>query len=79
MLRAEFTIEPFVTGDRGAHGRAALAVVTGTAVLVDDGPFGTTLEGDDEQVLSTLADALRAAFGAGATRVSLQVARPDDA
>lgn len=79
MLRAEFTVEPFVRGDRGAHGRAALAVVSGSSVLVDDGPFGTTLEGDDEVVLSTLAETLRAGFEAGATCFSVQVTRPTDA
>lgn len=79
MLHADFTVEPWVTGERGEHGRAALDAVVGSGVFVDDGPFGTTLEGDDDRVLSALLTALRAAFAAGATRVSVQVARPSDA
>lgn len=79
MLRADFTVEPWVTGERGEHGRAALAAVAESGVLIDDGPFGTTLEGDDESVLTTLQSALHAAFAAGATRVSIQVTRPTDA
>lgn len=78
MLRADFTVEPWVTGDRGDHGRAALSSAAASGVLIDDGPFGTTLEGEDERVLSTLSAVLRAAFAGGATRVSVQVTRPDD-
>lgn len=78
MLKAEFTIEPFVTGDRGAHGEAALAVVRDSGLAFDDGPFGTSLTGDDSAVISILEEVLAEAMGRGATRVSLQLTRADD-
>ncbi len=43
---------------------------------MDVGPFGTSVSGDDAAVLATVDAILRAAIGAGATRVVLQVVRP---
>jgi uncharacterized protein YqgV (UPF0045/DUF77 family) len=74
-LLAEFTIEPFVEGEPGPHVRAAVEAAERSGVTVDFGPFGTTVSGDDEAVLTAVDRLLRAATGAGATRVSLQVAR----
>ena len=37
------------------------------------GPFGTSIDGDDELVVETVAAVLRAAMVHGATRVSIQV------
>ena len=37
---------------------------------VDFGPFGSSVEGDDDQVLAAADAVVRAAIGAGATRVS---------
>lgn len=75
MLKAEFTIEPFVTGDRGAYGDAALAVVKGSGLAFDDGPFGTSVTGDDAAVIATVGEVLAEAMERGATRVSLQLTR----
>ncbi|MDQ1460120.1 MAG: hypothetical protein QOI08_1604 [Actinomycetota bacterium] len=76
-LRIEFTVEPFKDGAPGPHVHAAVEAVRATGLAVDFGPFGSLVEGDDDQVLAA-ADALtRAAIGAGATRVSLQITRPD--
>jgi uncharacterized protein YqgV (UPF0045/DUF77 family) len=74
-LLAEFTIEPFVEGEPGPHVRAAVEAAERSGVTVDFGPFGTTVSGDDEAVLTAVDRLLRAATGAGATRVSLQVIR----
>jgi uncharacterized protein YqgV (UPF0045/DUF77 family) len=74
-LQAEFTIEPFVEGSPGPHVRAAVEAAQAAGLRVEFGPFGTAMSGDDEMVLSTIDAVLRAAIGAGATRVSLQLAR----
>jgi uncharacterized protein YqgV (UPF0045/DUF77 family) len=75
-LTVEFTIEPFVDGAPGPHVRAAVAAAERSGLAVDFGPFGTVVTGDDEAVLAAVDRILRAAVAAGATRVSLQVARP---
>ena len=59
-LELEFTVEPFEA-----------ARTTGGVLTV--GPFGTSLAGEREQVLAAVAEVVRAAIGAGATRVTLQV------
>jgi uncharacterized protein YqgV (UPF0045/DUF77 family) len=74
-LVVEFTIEPFVEGEPGPHVRAAVEAAERSGVTVDFGPFGTTVSGDDEAVLTAVDRLLRAATGAGATRVSLQMVR----
>lgn len=76
-LRLEFTIEPFVQGDPGPHVHAGLQAAAGEGVTVDFGPFGTTVAGPSDPVLDAAGRILRAAIGAGATRISLQVARAD--
>ena len=75
-LTVEFTIEPFVDGAPGPHVRAAVDAAERSGLAVDFGPFGTMVTGDDEAVLAAVDRILRAAVAAGATRVSLQVARP---
>jgi uncharacterized protein YqgV (UPF0045/DUF77 family) len=74
-LQAEFTIEPFVEGAPGPHVRAAVEAAQAAGLGVEFGPFGTSMSGDDDTVLRTLDAVLRAAIDAGATRVSLQLAR----
>jgi uncharacterized protein YqgV (UPF0045/DUF77 family) len=74
-LTVEFTIEPFVDGAPGPHVRAAVEAAERSGLAVDFGPFGTTVAGDDEAVLAAVDSILRAAVAAGATRVSLQVAK----
>ena len=74
-LTVEFTIEPFVEGEPGPHVRAAVEAAEAAGVTVDFGPFGTTVAGGDDAVLSAVDRLLRAATAAGATRVSLQVVR----
>ena len=82
-LVAEFTVEPFVGGDPGPHVRAALAAAedaaAGSGLRVEFGPFGTVVAGEDTAVLDAVDAVVRSAVAAGATRLSLQVARPDGA
>jgi uncharacterized protein YqgV (UPF0045/DUF77 family) len=73
MITAEFTIEPFVEGDPGPHVLAAIEVAESAGLAVEIGPFGTSVSGDPEVVLSTVDGILRAAVANGATRISLQV------
>jgi uncharacterized protein YqgV (UPF0045/DUF77 family) len=75
-LTVEFTIEPFVPGEPGPHVRAAVEAAERSGLAVDFGPFGTAVTGDDEALLAAVDRILRAAVAAGATRISLQVARP---
>ena len=75
-LTVEFTIEPFVPGEPGPHVRAAVEAAERSGLAVDFGPFGTAVTGDDEVVLAAVDRILRAAVAAGATRISLPVARP---
>jgi len=75
-LRIEFTVEPFHDGAPGPHVEAAVAAARAAGLVVDFGPFGSSVEGDDDQVLAAADAVSRAAIGAGATRVSMQITRP---
>jgi uncharacterized protein YqgV (UPF0045/DUF77 family) len=75
-LVVEFTIEPFVEGEPGPHVRAAVEAAERSGLAVVFGPFGTSVTGEDDAVLDAVDRILRAATAAGATRVSLQLARP---
>lgn len=70
---AEFTIEPFVEGEPGPHVRAAIDVAEAAGLVVEVGPFGTSVEGGSAAVLDAVDAVVRAAVDHGATRVSLQL------
>jgi uncharacterized protein YqgV (UPF0045/DUF77 family) len=72
-LVVEFTVEPFTEGNPGPHVQAAVGAAEASGLSVEFGPFGTVVRGDDGAVLDALDPIIRAAIGAGATRVSLQV------
>lgn len=74
-LTVEFTVEPFVAGQPGRHVQAAIEAARRSGLAVDVGPFGTSVSGDDDRVLDAVDAVVRAAVAAGATRVSLQLAR----
>ena len=74
---AEFTIEPFVEGAPGPHVAAGLDAVRTAGFEPEIGPFGSAVRGPLDQVAAAVADLLRAATEAGATRVSLQLSRPE--
>ncbi|MEU7022843.1 thiamine-binding protein [Streptomyces sp. NPDC046203] len=73
-LRVEFTTEPFDLDEAPAHAVVAREVIqSATLDAVDVGPFGNTVEGDADAVLTAVDALLRKSLEAGATRVSLQV------
>lgn len=72
-MRAEFTVEPFVEGQPGPHVRAAIDAAMASQATVDVGPFGTSVSGAPETVLDAVDAIMRAAVGAGASRVTLQL------
>ena len=76
-LRVEFTVEPFVPGSPGAHVQAAVDAARAHGLEIDFQAFGSALEGESPAVLDAVDAVLRAAIGAGATRVSYQVTRAD--
>ena len=74
-LQVEFTVEPFVEASPGPHVRAAVEAAESAGLTVEFGPFGTAVSGDDAVVLDAIDAIVRAAIGAGATRLSLQLFR----
>ncbi|CAB5060059.1 unannotated protein [freshwater metagenome] len=75
MLTVEFTIEPFVEGDPGAHVTAAVAAVEAHGIAVDFGPFGSLFSVDDKNLPIVIGDLLRVAYENGATFVNIAVSR----
>lgn len=71
----EFTVEPFVEGQPGPHVTQAVAAVESHGVKVDFGPFGSSFLVDVAVMPTVVADMMRAAYGNGATFVSVSVAR----
>ncbi len=76
-MQIEFTIEPFVDGNPGEHVRAAWQAVEALGAELTDGPFGSSSVVPADRVGEIVGDLLRAAFGAGAVRVSLHAERLD--
>ena len=76
-LRVEFTVEPFVDGEPGAHVSAALDAVRAAGLTPEMGPFSTTAEGDQPTVLDAVARLTTAAFDAGASRLSIHIDAAD--
>lgn len=78
-LVAEFTTEPFVGegGPAPEHALAALRVAEAAGLECDFGPLGTSVRGDSDAVVGALAEVLRMALAAGATRITVQ-AEVDD-
>ncbi len=75
MLTVEFTIEPFVEGDPGAHVTAAVAAVEAHGIAVDFGPFGSLFTAEEETLPMIVADLLKVAYSNGATFVYISVSR----
>jgi uncharacterized protein YqgV (UPF0045/DUF77 family) len=70
----EFTTEPFDLDEAPAHALVAREVVEAADLdAVDVGPFGNTVEGGTDGVLTAVDALLRRTLEAGATRISLQV------
>ena len=73
MITAEFTVEPFVEGSPGPHVQAAIQIAEEAGLKVEIGPFGNSITGDSNVILSLISSMLSAAVDNGATRISLQV------
>jgi uncharacterized protein YqgV (UPF0045/DUF77 family) len=73
MLHVEFTIEPFIEGSPGAHVTVAVAAVERFGLKVEFGPFGSSFSVTKEQLPEVIAELMRAAYGNGATYVSVDV------
>ena len=67
----EFTIEPFVEGNPGPHVLQAIAAAEAFGVAVEFGPFGSSCVIPAEQVGEITGAIMAAAFGHGATHVTL--------
>jgi uncharacterized protein YqgV (UPF0045/DUF77 family) len=76
-LVAEFTTEPFDVDENSppAHATEALRAAEAAGLDCDFGPLGTQVSGEQELLLAALPKVLDAAFGGGASQVTLQVRR----
>ena len=72
-MELEFTIEPFVEGQPGPHVRAAVDAAEAAGVAVEFGPFGSTCRVGTEDLPRLVASIVSAAFGNGATHVSMHM------
>lgn len=75
MVQVEFTIEPFVEGEPGAHVTAAIAAARARGLDVEVGPFGSSCRVDDAGAGALLAAITEAAVDNGATHLSIHVER----
>ncbi|MDA2945256.1 MAG: hypothetical protein O2925_02935 [Actinomycetota bacterium] len=73
MQRLDFTIEPFVDGQPGAHVTAPVAALEALGVTVDFGAFGSTCIAEAEQMPELVAEVVRVAYANGATRVTIEI------
>lgn len=75
-LVAEFTTEPFdVEGQPPAHATEAFQAAQEAGLDCEFGPLGTSVRGEEDQLLPALPGVLQAAFAGGASQVTLQVRR----
>jgi uncharacterized protein YqgV (UPF0045/DUF77 family) len=75
QVSVEFTVEPFNEGQPGAHVLAAWAAVESHGYSLSTGPFSSEVEMDTASVDEVVGALVKAAFGNGAERVSLQIER----
>jgi uncharacterized protein YqgV (UPF0045/DUF77 family) len=78
VLRAEFTVEPFVEGQPGPHVLAAVTAVESLGFAVEFGPFATEFSGEDSAVIAAIEALVRGAYAEGATRVAVHVERMEN-
>lgn len=73
-VEAEFTTEPFRgEGEPPEHATAALAAAREAGLECDFGPLGTSVRGDRDAVLATLASVVAAGLDHGADQITFQV------
>ncbi len=73
MARIDFTIEPFVEGQPGAHVIEPIAALTSLGITAEFGAFGSSCDVDEKDIPDVVAAVLKAAFAHGATRVNVDV------
>jgi uncharacterized protein YqgV (UPF0045/DUF77 family) len=69
----EFLIEPFREGDPGLHVTAGVDALRAIGLSVEFGALASSATGSVDVVANGIADMIRAAIGAGAQRLQLQV------
>ncbi|HWJ66428.1 MAG TPA: helix-turn-helix domain-containing protein [Nocardioides sp.] len=73
-VEAEFTTEPFRgEGEPPEHATAALEAARASGLDCDFGPLGTSMRGERDAVLATLAAVVAAGLDHGADQVTFQV------
>lgn len=73
-VEAEFTTEPFRgEGEPPEHATAALEVARAAGLECDFGPLGTSVRGERDAVLATLAAIAAAGLDHGADQITFQV------
>lgn len=73
MVHVEFTIEPFVEGEPGAHVLAAVAAARALGTEVEIGPFGSSCSTDPSDAGRLVGAVVDAAIVNGASHVSVHV------
>lgn len=73
-IAAEFLVAPFVEGAPGPHVTAAVDAFDRRGLVVDLGPFASSVVGDLDAMADAIADMVRAAMAGGATSIQLRVA-----
>jgi uncharacterized protein YqgV (UPF0045/DUF77 family) len=74
VIRAEFTIYPFVEGPAlPRYVQAAVDAISAAGLDIEIGPLSQTVTGEAESVLEAVRSAASAAFADGARRVVLNI------
>ena len=73
LLTTEFLVEPFAEGSPGPHVDAAVAAFENLGLNVSLGPFASLVSADVETTADAVADMIRSAIAAGATRLRIQI------
>ncbi len=78
MAHIDFTIEPFIEGQPGAHVTEPIAALAALGITAEFGAFGSSCEATDDMVPDVVATVLRSAFNNGASRVNVEVVGDSD-
>jgi uncharacterized protein YqgV (UPF0045/DUF77 family) len=73
VQRIEFTIEPFVEADPGAHVTAPVDALRERGIDVEIGPFGSSCEVADRHIGDVVATIARIAIEHGATHLNIDI------
>jgi isopentenyldiphosphate isomerase len=73
VQRIEFTIEPFIEADPGAHVTAPVEALRERGIEVEIGPFGSSCDVLDRQIGDVVATIARTAIEHGATHLNIDI------